>query len=80
MVLSCIPFLRERVGSFQASELLPDHGAVEQQRGSASPHRLGAGIGVAVVGALLATIWADVPDVRVDVQRRGVSFSHGLSF
>ena len=33
--------------------------------------RMAAGLGLATVGALLATGWAEVPSVRVDLQRGG---------
>jgi len=59
---------------------------VDDTRGSARAEaywpagRLYAGIGLAAVGALLATVWADVPDVSLSLERGGARFSKTFGF
>ena len=42
--------------------------------------RMAAGVGLVAVGALLATVWADVPDVQLDLQPGGARLSKTFGF
>lgn len=76
----------ESTGARQASDLRNEFPKVDDTRGSARAEaywpagRLYAGIGLAAVGALLATVWADVPDVSLSIERGGARFSKTFGF
>lgn len=76
----------ERTGTRTASELRGDFPRVDDTRGTARAEtywpasRLYVGIGLAAVGALLATVWADVPDVRLDLEPGGARLSKTFGF
>ena len=76
----------ESTGAKQASALRGEFPKVDDTRGSARAEaywpagRLYAGIGLAAVGALLATVWADVPDVSLSLEPGGARFSKTFGF
>ena len=76
----------ERTGTRMASELRGDFPRVDDTRGTATAEtywpagRLYVGIGLAAVGALLASVWADVPDVQLDLEPGGARLSKTFGF
>ena len=76
----------ESTGAGQASALRGEFPKVDDTRGSARAEaywpagRLYAGIGLVAVGALLATIWADVPDVSLSLEPGGARLSKTFGF
>ncbi len=76
----------ENTGAKQASALRGEFPKVDDTRGSARAEaywpagRLYAGIGMAAVGALLATVWADVPDVSLSLEPGGARLSKTFGF
>ncbi len=76
----------ESTGAKQASALRGEFPKVDDTRGSAGAEaywpagRLYTGIGMAAVGVLLATVWADVPDVSLSLEPGGARLSKSFGF
>ena len=76
----------ESTGARQANALRGEFPKLDDTRGSARAEaywptgRLYAGIGMAAVGALLATVWADVPDVSLSLEPGGARLSKTFGF
>lgn len=76
----------ESTGTKQASALRGEFPKVDDTSGSARAEaywpagRMYAGIGLAAMGALLATVWADVPDVSLSLEPGGARLSKTFGF